>query len=90
MTRALLDAARERIGHRPGTGLAQRTDRECTVCGTTFGTDRSICPHCGSQLFRTRETTPGAKYDLLVVMVLAGFEVAANVLTGSSPEYEPK
>lgn len=85
MTSALLDAAFGRTSTKPGIGNEERTSRECTVCGTTFDTERTTCPQCGSQISRTRETTPNARVTLLVAVVLAGVEMAYNLATGRYP-----
>ncbi|HET7323497.1 MAG TPA: hypothetical protein VFJ06_04125 [Halococcus sp.] len=72
-----------------GIGSTQRTTHECTVCGTEFHTSRRICPQCNSQLFRDKTTTQNAKFNLLFVIVLTGFAMAYNILTGNYPRRGP-
>lgn len=69
-----------------GIGSHQRTVHECTVCGAAFDTATTTCPACSSQLFRERTTTPRATFNLLFVIVLTGFAIAYNVLTGEYPK----
>ena len=69
-----------------GAGSHQRTDNECTVCGTTFETGDTTCPECGSEVFRTKTTTPNATFTLLFVVTMAGFGIAYNILTGQYPK----
>lgn len=80
---------KELVGLEPvptGIGSHHRTTHECTVCGTAFDTSRSLCPQCDSQLFREKTTTPNATFNLLFVVVVAGFAIAYNVLTGQYPK----
>ncbi|WP_328766190.1 hypothetical protein [Haloarcula nitratireducens] len=72
-----------------GIGHDERTDRECSVCGTTFDTARTTCPACDSQIYRTRTRTPNARFNLLFVMALAGLEATYNVVTGQYPKEGP-
>lgn len=72
-----------------GIGSHQRTAHECTVCGTTFDTADTTCPQCGSGTFRNKETTPRATFNLLFVVVVTGFAIAYNVLTGNFPREGP-
>ena len=69
-----------------GVGSHQRTDHECTVCGTTFDTARTSCPDCGSDLFRTKTTTLNALFNLLFAVTMAGLGIVYNVLTGEYPK----
>lgn len=59
---------------------------ECTVCDTQFETMALTCPECGSHLFRTKTVVPNALFTLFVVVTLAGFGVAYNVLRGDVPK----
>lgn len=72
-----------------GIDSDKRTVHECTVCGTEFHTSDSTCPQCDSQLFRERTTTQNAEFDLLFVIVLTGFAIAYNILTGQYPKEGP-
>jgi DNA-directed RNA polymerase subunit RPC12/RpoP len=72
-----------------GIGSTQRTVHECTVCGTEFTTADSTCPQCNSQLFREKTTTPNAEFNLLFVIVLTGFAMAYNILSGQYPKGGP-
>ncbi|PSP88312.1 hypothetical protein BRC90_07830 [Halobacteriales archaeon QS_4_69_34] len=72
-----------------GSGSHQRTSHECTVCRTEFDTAATTCPQCGSHLARERTITPHARFNLLFMVVVAGFAVAYNVLTGQYPKEGP-
>ncbi|WP_135305941.1 hypothetical protein [Haloarcula amylovorans] len=72
-----------------GIGHDERTDHECSVCGTAFDTTHTTCPACDSQIYRTKTTTPNARLNLLVMMTLAGLEAAYNVVTGEYPKEGP-
>ncbi|RRJ31491.1 hypothetical protein [Halocatena pleomorpha] len=72
-----------------GIGSHERTVHECTVCRTEFDTAETICPECESQLFRRKTTTPNARFNLLFVMVLAGFAIVYNIITGEYPREGP-
>jgi|GEM_PF-4230516 len=69
-----------------GVGSHQRIDHECTVCGTTFEVGRTACPECGSDTFRTKTTTPNALFNLFFAVMMAGFGIAYNILTGEYPK----
>ena len=72
-----------------GIGSHQRTAHECTVCETVFDTSATTCPECGSGTVRSKETTPRATFNLLFVIVLTGFAITYNLLTGNSPREGP-
>lgn len=72
-----------------GIDADKRTVNECTVCGTEFDTSGSACPQCNSQLFREKTTTQNAEFTLLFVIVLTGFAMAYNILTGQYPKEGP-
>lgn len=72
-----------------GIDADKRTVNECTVCGTEFPNSDSPCPQCDSQLFREKTTTPNAEFNLLFVIVLTGFAMAYNILTGQYPKEGP-
>lgn len=72
-----------------GIGSQQRTVHECTFCETEFDTSETICPECGSQTFRNKTTTPNAELNLLFVLVVTGFAIAYNILTGEYPKEGP-
>lgn len=65
-----------------GIGSDEQDSHECTVCGTEFGSSDTICPQCGSQFFRRKTTTPNARFNLLFVIVMAGFAIISNIVTG--------
>jgi DNA-directed RNA polymerase subunit RPC12/RpoP len=69
-----------------GIGSTERTVHVCRVCGTEFDTTDAICPECDSQIFREKTTTPNARFNLLFVLVMAGFAIAYNILTGEYPK----
>lgn len=72
-----------------GIGSTQRTVHECTFCETEFDTSETTCPECGSGTVRNKETTPNAKFNLLFVLVVTGFAIAYNILTGNYPKEGP-
>lgn len=65
-----------------GIGSDEQASHECTVCGTGFDSSDTICPQCGSQFFRRKTTTPNARFNLLFVIVTAGFAIIFNIVTG--------
>jgi uncharacterized paraquat-inducible protein A len=72
-----------------GIGSRQRIAHECTVCRTEFDTEETTCPQCGSHMFRTKETTPNATFNLLFVLVVTGFAIGYNIATGNYPKRGP-
>lgn len=80
------------FGIDPGpTGIdsEKRTVHECRICNTEFDTSASMCPECDSQLFREKTTTQNAEFNLLFVIVMTGFAIAYNILTGQYPKGGP-
>ena len=69
-----------------GIGSRQRTVHECTFCSAEFDTAATTCPECDSQLFHERTTAPRARFNLAFVIVVTGFAIAYNVLTGEYPK----
>ncbi|UPM45161.1 hypothetical protein [Halocatena salina] len=72
-----------------GIGSHKRTVHECTVCKTEFDTSGTICPQCESQLFRRKQITPNARFNLLFVLVMAGFAIVSNIITEEYPKEGP-
>lgn len=72
-----------------GIGSHQRTVHACTYCRTEFDTSNTTCPECGSQTVRSKTTTPNATFNLLFVLVVTGFTIAYNILTGEYPREGP-
>lgn len=61
------------------------TVRECTVCGTRFDREMTMCPNCKSQISRTKTVVPHPLANLFVVLVATGIHALRNVLTGNVP-----
>lgn len=72
-----------------GIGSHDRTVHECTVCGTEFDTSETICPQCESQIYRNKARTPHALFNLLFVVIIAGFAIAYNIVVGEYPKEGP-
>lgn len=72
-----------------GIDSHKRTVHECRICDTEFSTSASTCPECDSKIFRTKTTTPDAAFNLLFVIVITGFAIAYNILTGQYPKEGP-
>lgn len=72
-----------------GIGSHERTVHECTVCGTEFDTSDTTCPQCESQIYRNKTSTPHALFNLLFVVVIAGFAIVYNILAGEYPKEGP-
>ena len=69
-----------------GIDSKKRTVHECRICRTEFDTADTTCPRCGSQIFRDKTTTPNATFNLLFVLVITGFAIAYNILSGNYPK----